>query len=107
MGQGLARQGVQTDMKVYEGEKWKVVVDSRETSFSQWEMARQKVTGVYPTAAKDLELMEQAWNAAAEHFATLRRVGWIDQKGRVWTKVPASDGFDGGSLTPLLIDARD
>jgi len=41
-----------------------------------------------------------------EDHATLRRVGWLDQKGRVWTYVPSSLDFDGGSLTPLLIDAR-
>jgi len=34
----------------------------------------------------------------------LRRVGWLDQKGRVWTVVPAIHEFDGGSLTPLLIN---
>lgn len=45
----------------------------------------------------------QVWK---EH-ATLRRIGWIDQKGRVWTGVPSMLGFDGGSLTPLLIDARE
>jgi hypothetical protein len=94
-------------MRLSEGETWKVVVDPRNITFDQWEMARQKATGVHPTAVKDLELMEQAWNAAAEHFATLRRVGWLDQTGKVWTKVPPSDQFHGGSLTPLLIDARD
>lgn len=74
MGQVVKYPGAQTDMKVYEGEEWKVVVD----------------------------------RADEEHryFATLRRVGWLDQKGRVWTKIPPSAGFDGGSLTPLLIDAR-
>lgn len=38
--------------------------------------------------------------------ATLRRVGWLDQKGRVWLQIPPTLGFDGGSLTPLLIDVR-
>jgi hypothetical protein len=33
----------------------------------------------------------------------MRRVGWLDQKGRVWLKTPPSREFDGGSLTPLLI----
>ncbi len=100
--------GAQTDMKAYEGEPWKVVVDPRsiEYTFTHWEVERQKRTGVHPTAVKDLELMEQAWDAACQHFATLRRVGWLDQKGRVWTKIPPSADFDGGSLTPLLIDAR-
>jgi hypothetical protein len=37
-------------------------------------------------------------------MATLRRIGWLDQKGRVWLKVPPSSEFDGGSLAPLLID---
>src|ERR1700683_239883 len=36
--------------------------------------------------------------------ARLRRIGWLDQKGRVWLRVPPGAGFDGGSLTPLLID---
>lgn len=39
-------------------------------------------------------------------MATLRRIGWLDQKGRVWTHVPSGRDFDGGSLTPLLIDVR-
>lgn len=39
--------------------------------------------------------------------ATLRRVGWMDQRGRVWQTMPSGKDFDGGSLTPLLIDARD
>jgi hypothetical protein len=39
--------------------------------------------------------------------ATLRRVGWLDQKGRVWLATPPAAQFDGGSLTPLLIDARE
>jgi hypothetical protein len=34
----------------------------------------------------------------------LRRVGWLDQKGRVWVVQPTTREFDGGSLTPLLID---
>jgi hypothetical protein len=39
--------------------------------------------------------------------ARLRRIGWLDQKGRVWLACPPMAQFDGGSLTPLLIDARD
>lgn len=42
----------------------------------------------------------------SEH-ATLRRIGWLDQKGRVWLSTPPAAQFDGGSLTPLLIDARE
>lgn len=68
----------------------------------------------YPGAQTDMKLHEgEDWKVFADHagdepnfFATLRRVGWLDQKGRVWTKIPPSADFDGGSLTPLLIDAR-
>jgi hypothetical protein len=34
----------------------------------------------------------------------LRRIGWIDQRGRVYVKCPPMQEFDGGSLTPLLIN---
>lgn len=43
----------------------------------------------------------------SEQQATLRRIGWLDQRGRVWLHTPPSAEFDGGSLTPLLIDVRD
>jgi hypothetical protein len=38
--------------------------------------------------------------------ATLRRIGWLDNAGRVWTRMPRlADMPEGmGSLTPLLID---
>lgn len=39
-----------------------------------------------------------------QQHATLRRIGWLDQRGRVWLEIPPSDEFDGGSLTALLID---
>lgn len=35
---------------------------------------------------------------------SLRKIGWLDQKGRVWKEAPFTVGFDGGSLTPLLIN---
>ncbi len=35
--------------------------------------------------------------------ARLRRIGWLDQLGRVWLRSSDWDG-KGGSLTPLLID---
>lgn len=33
----------------------------------------------------------------------MRQVGWLDQKGRVWLECPPAGQFDGGSLTPLLV----
>lgn len=35
--------------------------------------------------------------------ARLRRIGWLDQLGRVWLRSSGWDG-KGGSITPLLID---
>lgn len=35
--------------------------------------------------------------------ARLRRIGWLDQMGRVWLRSRDWDG-KGGSITPLLID---
>jgi hypothetical protein len=35
--------------------------------------------------------------------ARLRRIGWLDQLGRVWLRSADWDG-KGGSITPLLID---
>ena len=100
MGQVVKYPGAQTDMKLYEGEEWKVVVDPHGQPFSFW------IEDQPETDVSVIRSMEKAWSAAPHHFATLRRVGWLDQKGRVWTKIPPSAGFDGGSLTPLLIDAR-
>lgn len=37
----------------------------------------------------------------------MRRVGWLDQRGRVWLSCPPAREFDGGSLTPLLIQVGD
>lgn len=37
----------------------------------------------------------------------MRRIGWLDQKGRIWTEVPPGNTFDGGSLTPLLVQDDD
>lgn len=39
--------------------------------------------------------------------ARFRRVGWLDQRGRVWTGTPSPGDFDGGSLTPLLVQIED
>lgn len=49
------------------------------------------------------------WTIDAEGYpvASLRRIGWLDQKGRVWVDVPStavSAEYGCGSFTPLLID---
>lgn len=84
-GPGIKYPPVQTDMKLHEGENWKVPSDP------VWGLDENDMAAVI----------------CREDYATLRRVGWLDQKGRVWTAIPPPGEFDGGSLTPLLIDARD
>lgn len=86
-------QSYQTDLKLHEGENWPVPADTIVDPEDGDQLAYRTTThvsGGFPVVA-----------------ATLRRIGWLDQKGRVWLKCPPSTGFDGGSLTPLLIDARD
>lgn len=74
-----------TGMRLHEGDDWPVVASYHDDE----DGFRYRIDG------------------AGKVIAMLRRVGWLDQKGRVWLKVPPGAGFDGGSLTPLLIDARD
>ena len=45
--------------------------------------------------------MGEPW--AAPPRARLRRVGWLDQKGRVYLDTPDIATFDGGSIAPLLV----
>jgi hypothetical protein len=64
----------------------------------------------WPKAADVWDRGDNAWMRLGDlgrPVATLRRVGWLDQKGRVWTEIPPMVEFDGGSLSPLLIDARE
>ena len=79
------QQGAQTAMRLHVGEDWPKVADTWDRGDTAW-----------------LRIDDQG-----RPVCTLRRVGWLDQKGRVWTEIPPQAGFDGGSLTPLLIDARD
>jgi hypothetical protein len=95
-----------TGMRPYKGEDWKVPCDQEgDAAFYDW-WNSLPAGGLYSGHA--IELFHEAWQASREqHGATLRRVGWLDQKGRVWLQVPPSATFDGGSLTPLLIDTRE
>lgn len=57
-------------------------------------------------AQTDLKLYEgEDWYPmGAPITVELRRIGWIDQKGRVWQHwQDRPQPFDGGSATPLLI----
>lgn len=70
----------QTNLHLYEGEDW-------------------------PTRAHDsgFQFFCQDHQTGMREI-TLRRIGWIDQKGRIWKEAPSPESFDGGSLTPLLIN---
>jgi hypothetical protein len=49
----------------------------------------------------------EEWPISSAPWLRVRRVGWLNQKGRVWTEIPPISEFDGGSLTPLLIQLED
>jgi hypothetical protein len=96
-------QAYQTQLTLNQNcEEWKVPSDhSNGHLFEDW--LEEKGYDLPYTS-----YMEEAWEASiTNHCATLRRIGWIDQKGRVYVKVPPTKNFDGGSLTPLLIDVRE
>lgn len=108
--------GHPTDMAASRGEDWMVPCDRGGIAFDDWMVTVPLDIGdialdgsaVTLTRSQLERLLERAWEASRQrHTARLRRTGWLDQKGRVWTEVPATRGFDGGSLTPLLIDARE
>jgi hypothetical protein len=74
-------QGAQTDLRLYQGEDWEATAHT----------------------------VVNANSFCPEHDVPqctirLRRIGWVDQKGRVYTEIPPQEGFDGGSLDPLLIN---
>jgi hypothetical protein len=70
----------ETPLRLNVGEDWEVRVDTR--------------GGTEPSR----------FDARGVPLARLRRIGWIDQKGRMYLEVPSGARFDGGSLSPLLID---
>lgn len=67
-------------------EDWDVPADSRLDDDDQRVPARAMLVRHAPVPA-----------------ARLRRIGWLDQLGRVWLHAKDWDG-KGGSITPLLID---
>jgi hypothetical protein len=100
--------GTLTNMAASRGEDWQVPCDRRDRGqdFDDWFSSVEMVAPVTPEMLERLLL--KAWDASRQrHTAGLRRIGWMDQKGRVWTQMPSGREFDGGSLTPLLIDVRD
>lgn len=79
-----------TGLRLHQGEPWRVAADIMHPG--------GHVTGPC-----------RVWrtNAAGQPVATLRRIGWLDQRGRTWQAIPASAKaaeLGCGSFTPLLID---
>jgi hypothetical protein len=91
-------QGAQTAMRLHAGEDWTVRPDMR---------PGREEDDDNPDLKFFTKFERDAHTGQQVTAVSLRRVGWLDQKGRVWTQTPPTAGFDGGSLTPLLIDARD
>lgn len=89
---------VQTEMRLNSGEDWTIRPDTRPGRAEDGQKPDQKYFAKFETDAHTGQRIG---------VATLRRVGWLDQKGRVWMTVPPMVLFDGGSLTPLLIDTRE
>jgi hypothetical protein len=87
-----AGSGALTGLRLYEGENWDVFPDLMPPEYPDFEGIPAFARTVPHRSGADLPV------------ARLRRIGWVDQKGRVYTSVPPQAGFDGGSLTPLLID---
>lgn len=88
----------QTPIRLHSGEAWPVRPDMRPGNSDGDEDPDLKF---FTKFQQDAHTRQQV------PLATLRRVGWLDQKGRVWGAVPPMVTFDGGSLTPLLIDTRE
>jgi hypothetical protein len=83
-----ATNGTDTGMRLHEGETWPVVVDI-----------------LHPDS--DHKCSAWRFDDAGKPIARLRRIGWLDQRGRVWLKIPSTAkaaSLGCGSFTPLLID---
>jgi hypothetical protein len=76
----VRRSRNETELRLYEGEQW-------------------------ATRAHDSGIQYYCWDHEVPvREVTLRRIGWIDQKGRVYKEMPSMKDFDGGSLDALLIN---
>jgi hypothetical protein len=85
-----AEDGQETALRLHEGEDWTVLADT-------------DADGYHRTFRHNSGGREVA-------CATLRRIGWLDQRGRAWKHIPpgaVAEEMQCGSFTPLLIDARD
>jgi hypothetical protein len=94
IGDGKPEPSWPTPMRLHEGEDWDVLPDLIADP-PDGDLVTYRTTRHVHRAGMDVPV------------ARLRRVGWLDQKGRVWLTTPPMAQFDGGSLTPLLIDARE
>ena len=75
-----------TDLRASQGESWPVLAD----------LIHSRGGREYDEPVRDDK-------------ATLRRIGWLDQRGRVWQEIPPgtkAEEMRCGSFTPLLIDVR-
>ena len=104
LGSGNVVSGHRTELAAGRGENWMVPCDRGSQTLDEW-LGDQPM----PQAAHEVvSLVRNAWDHAHQrHCATLRLVGWLDQKGVVWTEIPSGLEYNGGSYTPLLIDVRE
>lgn len=103
MGEDVAFEfdtvGVNTGLRLHAGEDWDVLPDLKPDPADEDDGVRMVYVRTAPTRY-----------GFQVPVARLRRIGWLDQRGRVWLKVPSTrraGELGCGSFTPLLIDARE
>lgn len=92
-----------TGLRAGTGEDWAVPCNAPpKPGFDDWfESLSDKAK-----AGVSYGLCKVAWmDSRKRHTASLRRIGWLDRRGRVWLEPPA--GAPKAEFTPLLIDARE
>jgi hypothetical protein len=97
-----------TELRASQGEDWLVPCDrGGGGTYDDWWDALPDSWAELPFRRQ----VEEAWQASRKrHTAKLRRIGWLDQLGRVWQEIPPearAEEMHCGSFTPLLIDVRD
>jgi hypothetical protein len=94
-------QGVPTAMKLNQGEEWLVQPNRRPGN---------EEIGENPGIRYFCKYTDDPHTGQKVPVARLLRVGWLDQRGQVWTEIPSgkiADEAGCGSFTPLLVDNRE
>lgn len=94
-------QGTQTAMSCTIGEEWLVRPDRRPGNERMDEDEDLKYFSRFVSDYVTNQMVP---------VASLTRIGWLDQRGRIWTRIPPgrlADEMQCGSFMPLLVDNRE